>query len=137
MAKKKSERYRDRSFVGTLRVTDGDRILGDLNVGKLYTWVRDADGYLVREIVGGGESLRADNRPHIVDASSADEYRFKVMAETEKRERRPRTIRQDGPHIQFPDFSIRAEKLLPIVQQALNGGMREIEYSNLRRLLGM
>lgn len=133
MAKKKSERYRGRLFVETLRVMDGDRILGDLVVGDSAVPTLGAARTTYRRVT----TLTADNRPNVPSAISHSHQRFLEWAETQKRERRPRTIRQDGPHIQFPDFSIRAEKLLPIVQQALNGGMREIEYSNLRRLLGM
>lgn len=133
MAKKKSERYRGRLFVETLRVMDGDRILGDLVVEDSAVPTLGAARTTYRRVT----TLTADNRPNVPSAISGSHQRFLEWAETQKRERRPRTIRQDGPHIQFPDFSIRAEKLLPIVQQALNGGMREIEYSNLRRLLGM
>lgn len=134
MAKKKSERYRGRLFVETLRVMDDDRILGDLVVDE--SWPVPPLG-APRTTAKRVTTLTADNRPNVPSADSGSHQRFLEWAETQKRERRPRTIRQDGPHIQFPDFSIRAEKLLPIVQQALNGGMREIEYSNLRRLLGM
>lgn len=139
MAKKKSERYRDRPFVRTLRVTDGDRILGDLVLDYAYEWapVPWVGSGLKTVVVGKKQVLEADNSPHIPAAISGSHYKFLKRLEREKRERRPRTIRQDGPHIRFPDFSIRAEKLLPIVRQALNGGMREIEYSSLRRLLGM
>ncbi|MFW9053781.1 hypothetical protein [Corynebacterium striatum] len=133
MAKKKSERYRGRLFVETLRVMDGDRILGDLVVEDSAVPTLGAARTTYRRVT----TLTADNRPNVPSAISGSHQRFLEWAETQKRERRPRTIRQDGPHIQFPDFSIRAEKLLPIVRQALNGGMREIEYSNLRRLLGM
>lgn len=133
MAKKKSERYRGRLFVETLRVMDGDRILGDLVVEDSAVPTLGA----ARTTYRRGTTLTADNRPNVPFASSVSHRGYLAAFEKEKRERRPRTIRQDGPHIQFPDFSIRAEKLLPLVQQALKGGLREIEYSNLRRLLGM
>ena len=133
MAKKKSERYRGRLFVETLRVMDGDRILGDLVVEDSAVPTLGAARTTFKRVT----TLTADNRPNVPSADSGSHKRFLAAVEKEKRERRPRTIRQDGPHIQFPDFSIRAKKLLPIVQQALNGGMREIEYSSLRRLLGM
>lgn len=133
MVKKKSERYRGRLFVETLRVTEGDRILGDLVVEDSAVPTLGAARTTYKRVT----TLTADNRPNVPSAYSGSHQRFLAAVEKEKRERRPRTIRQDGPHIQFPDFSIRAEKLLPIVQQALNGGMREMEYSSLRRLLGM
>lgn len=65
------------------------------------------------------------------------DYRYQQYFEERKRERRPRTITQDKGYIRFPDFVIRAEKLLPVVVKAIDGGMQEIEYSSLRRLLGM
>lgn len=142
MAKKKSERYRERSFESVLQVRDEGRILGNLTVKREW----GVPG-VVRHVSTGIEirpkrsepwlELSVDNNPVIRGAVSGTDYSYRRYFEKRKRERRPRTIRQDGPHIHFPDFAIRAEKLLPIVQKAIEGGMREIEYSNLRRLLGM
>lgn len=128
MAKKKSERYRDKIYGPTLQVRDNGRILGKLEVAQMAQRIKNSNGRPV---------LFVNNSPSIPLAMSGSHRKFLSGIEKQKRERRPRTIKQDGPHIKFPDFSIRAEKLLPIVQQALNGGMREIEYTSLRRLLGM
>lgn len=126
MAKKKSERYRDRGSGSVLQVRDEGRILGNLVVNR-----RDFTLAFPRP------RLFVDNRPVVTDAVSFSDYRYRQYFEKEKRERRPRTITKDGEYIRFPDFVIRAEKLLPVVIQAIEGGMWEIEYSNLRRLLGM
>lgn len=126
MAKKKSERYRDRDSGSVLQVRDEGRILGNLVVNR-----RNFTLDFPRP------RLFVDNRPVVTDAVSASDHRYRQYFEKQKRELRPRTITQDGEYIRFPDFVIRAEKLLPTVRMAIEGGMREIEYSNLRRLLGM
>lgn len=128
MPRKKSERYRDRDSGSVLQVRDEGHILGNLIVN------RRAGNFALRF-----PRLRVfvDNRPVVTDAVSGSDYRYRQYFEKQKRERRPRTITQDGEYIRFPDFVIRAEKLLPTVCKAIEGGLREIEYSNLRRLLGM
>lgn len=126
MAKKKSERYRDRDSGSVLQVRDEGRILGNLVVNR-----RDFTLPFPRP------RLFVDNRPVVTDAVSASDHRYRQYSEMQKRERRPRTITKDGEYIRFPDFVIRAEKLLPVVIQVIKGGMWGIEYSNLRRLLGM
>lgn len=44
---------------------------------------------------------------------------------------------EDVCYVVFPDFRISGEKLGPIVQSLYKSGVREIEYSTLRRLLDM
>lgn len=128
MVKKKSERYRDKIYGPTLQVRDNGRILGELEVAQLAGRIRNSNGR---------RALFVDNSPSIPLAMSGSHRKFLSGIEKQKRERRPRTIRQDKGYIRFPDFVIQSHKLLPIVQKAIEGGMREIEYSNLRRLLGM
>lgn len=126
MAKKKSERYRDRGSGSVLQVRDEGRILGNLVVNRSNF-----------ALAFPRPRLFVDNRPVVTDAISGTDLRYQQYFEKRKRERRPRTITQDGEYIRFPDFVIRAEKLLPVVAQAIEGGMQEIQYSSLRRLLGM
>ncbi|MGC3881080.1 hypothetical protein ACPV6E_06085 [Corynebacterium propinquum] len=140
MAKKKSERYRDRYFASVLQVRDESRILGNLTVKR-------HEPVLIRNVSTQIEirpkrsepwlELSVDNSPVIMDAINETDRRYQQYFEKRKRERRPRTITQDKGYIRFPDFVIRAEKLLPVVVQAIEGGMKEIQYSSLRRLLGM
>lgn len=133
MARKKSERYRFR-YRPNLRVRDGRRILGVLVVLDAVKISQDEGITLKR---GPRFALIVDNSPATpVVTSPADDLAL-AARERQKRERRPRTITQDKGYIRFPDFVIRAEKLLPIVRKVIEGGMREIEYSSLRRLLGM
>lgn len=133
MARKKSERYRDLA-APHLRVRDGRRILG--NLAMFYPLWRSG-GAVVPEPSKPRFALLVDNTFTVSDVSDPGNARFLTELEIQKRERRPRTITQDGEYIRFPDFVIRAEKLLPTVRKAIEGGLREIEYSSLRRLLGM
>lgn len=43
----------------------------------------------------------------------------------------------ESEYVVFPDFRISAEKLEPVLDDLLGQGVREIEYSVLRRLLDM
>lgn len=44
---------------------------------------------------------------------------------------------EDEQYVVFPDFRISGEKLGPIIESLYKSGVREIEYSALRRLLDM
>ena len=138
MARKKSERYRDRGSGSVLQVRDEGRILGALSIVQAVPLLLRAGTPMRSEPKPEPRfELVVDNSPVITDAINGTDYRYRKYFEERKRERRPRTITQDKGYIRFPDFVIRAEKLLPTVRKAIEGGMREIEYSNLRRLLGM
>lgn len=147
MAKKKSERYRPRRGV---RVIDNGYIMGNLEIDRgmgpvldsgqrvEVAWVQVVNKPLAMGVLRGAE----------IEMSPSD-MRRQISFDKRVTGNR-KAIRWDSPsderaeyangliqYIVFPDFRIRAEKLIPVLEKLEQNDIREIEYARLRKILRM
>lgn len=132
MAKKKSERRPS----WEVRVMDGKKVMCALTYG--VKWVgKTEQAYTVIPTYSSGLTGGRE-------ASNHKDPRPVVAVGGERFDGKPDNARWDveGPrpprkpvHIEFPDFTVRADKLVPVFRQLVTNGVTEIQYSSLRRLL--
>ncbi|AYX81257.1 hypothetical protein HMPREF2562_09600 [Corynebacterium sp. HMSC077G07] len=125
MAEKKSERHRLDGL--TIRVLDGRYIMGDLIcglrlIGGRVSWRisvvnRWGDDFIPDWVVGPRQRTSQLWRDYHIDRGSG----------------RPKK----SWYVVFPDFRIREEKLAPILDALIREDIYEVQYSALRRALGM
>lgn len=147
MAKKKSERYRPRRGV---RVIDNGYIMGYLGVSRMMGTVLDS-GQRVEvawvevtfkpfamsilpslELEMSPSDLRRQLRMNLRVTGKSKSVRWDSL-DNDRVEYANGLIQ----YIVFPDFRIRAEKLIPVLEKLEQNDIREIEYSQLRKILRM
>lgn len=147
MAKKKSERYRPRRGV---RVIDNGYIMGNLEIDRGMGTVLDSGQRVeVAWVQVVNKPLAMSILPSLELEMSPSDLRRQISFDKRVTGNR-KTIRWDSPsderadylngttqYVVFPDFRIRAEKLIPVLEKLEQNDIREIEYSQLRKILRM